>query len=262
MLCIEPVRTSTRRTAKPVMTGDRQAAARPTGVTVGLDSTRPMRVYLEAVRAGGGRLNDVELERDLRRHGIFPDGELRYDLERLAAAGLVEHAGAARARPPDPARVTGPAQVTGPARATSGTRWRITAAGAELLDRMAAGGPEAPSPDHDVIGDWHRVEGYRYSASCLPATMPGWVVLAAQGATGVETLVTEWIYDTALRRAAGSPWAVTVRRIRRVLIRPRVVYRVEYDVPEVAAAEAARLDRQLRSGQLPPEVGTGTAVHG
>lgn len=202
---------------------------------MGLDSQRPMRAYLEAVRAGSAEASLADLERDLRRQGIFPDGELRLDLDRLALAGLV-----------DELRVP----VAGAAKPVE--RWRLTAAGEELLSRMEAGGPEAPSPDHDVVGDWHRIDRYAYSASCLPASMPRWVVWLAGGSA--RGLVTAAVYEAALARRNGPPWAVTVRRVRRLYLRPHVVYRAEYGDPHTAAAATAAIDRQLRAGRLPPEV--------
>lgn len=205
---------------------------------MGLDSERPMRVYLEAVRDGAGQVSLADLERDLRRRGIFPDGELRWDLERLVVAGLVEQT-----------RV--PADAGKPVES-----WRITDAGDELLGRMA-GGPEAPSPKHEVVGDWYRIDGYAYNASCLPAALPGWVQWLVGGRGG--GLVTAAIYHAALGRHGGPPWAVTVRRVRRVYFRPQVVYRAEFADPYTAGAATAAIDRQLRAGRLPPEVTDGGA---
>jgi hypothetical protein len=78
----------------PAMVGCRPVErARPWRPIVGLDSERPMRVYLEAVRDGQGEASLADLEHDMRRRGTYPDGGLRLDLRlprsATAAQGLV-----------------------------------------------------------------------------------------------------------------------------------------------------------------------------
>jgi hypothetical protein len=201
---------------------------------VGLDSERPMRLYLEAVRDGRGESSLADLERDMRRRGTYPDGGLRLDLAQLAGAGLVEEFTVA---------------VEG--RRRRERRWRISADGLATLGRFASGSLEAPAPEPAVFGEWHRVDGYSYSASCHPESMPGWAIWLGDESRGLESLVTGLVYAWVLGRSSRPPWVVTVRRARGVTLRRRIVHRVVLDDPDSAAALTAQLDRQLRAGRLP-----------
>jgi hypothetical protein len=195
-----------------------------------------MRLYLEAVRDARGETDLAGLEGEMRRIGTYPDGQLRWDLTRLTDAGLVEE-------------FTVPVE----GRRRPGRRWRISAAGLAVLDGFASGDPVPPAPEPYGIGQWHRVGDYDYSASCQPASMPGWAMSLGES-RGVEGLVTGLVYSWMLGRALDAPWAVTVRRSRRFPVWRRVVHRVVLDDPDAAAALTARLDRLLRAGRVPDEI--------